>query len=188
MDVIKSDIEKIFDTTNTGCKVVVENSNTLTVYHCTQWNARVERRIYYKFPAASVDVQTTSLSLSGFKIVIHINNNITSTLLWVLYILLLLFVCYVFRDIIPHCLSAVKLYTHHTNTTTTQPVVTTPTVPTVNIKQESHATAPSKPSSPSPHYAQSSRPNYHHHSPATSVNSYLSRKNKTALEKDQPVL
>ena len=55
----------------TGARVVSTAPDTLVVYDCAAWSERLSQRLRTRFPSVEVDVEASTISLSGFVVVIR---------------------------------------------------------------------------------------------------------------------
>jgi hypothetical protein len=136
MERIKSDIEAVFETKRTGCKVMLEGANTLAVYHCVKWNKQLHRTLRWMYPTVNVELQATSVSLSGFKILLNFDSNLKKYLQLSVFIIVCVIFGYVFKNPILTSFYAPRISpvlvantTNHSNHTPPLPQPSAPNAP-----------------------------------------------------------
>ena len=101
---IKKDIEEMLATISSGCRVQVDGPETLVIYHCNHWDSHLESLVYSYYPLARISLKSSSLSLSGFKVVLVFPR--TYMYHWIIIIMIGLVLVYLGRDEIRLALSS----------------------------------------------------------------------------------
>lgn len=111
LQAIKADIEEILASYSSGSRVQVDGPQTLVIYHCNHWDDTLEYRIYSFYPVCNIRLQSSSLSLSGFKVILEFPR--TYIYHWIAAILILLVLVYLGRDEIRLFLSSFSSSKHY---------------------------------------------------------------------------
>lgn len=101
---LKKDIEEMLATISSGCRVQVDGPETLVIYHCNHWDSHLESLLYSQYPLARISLKSSSLSLSGFKVVLVFPR--TYIYHWIVLIVVGLVLVYLGRDEIRLALSS----------------------------------------------------------------------------------
>jgi hypothetical protein len=67
-------LQELFQSQNTGARVITVNDNTYVVYDCSLWDTKMESLLLRHFNNVHIDIKSSNKSLSGFEIVLHMDS------------------------------------------------------------------------------------------------------------------
>jgi hypothetical protein len=92
---LQKDIEEILNAHDTGARVCKTDNSQFIVYDCPEWGQQLENKLLGKYPQMTISIQSSNKSLSGFILLLSVNN-IQHEMTWATIVGLLLAMNYFF--------------------------------------------------------------------------------------------